>query len=285
MRTRVSFIADTHAGSDTGLFVGDSIATPNGSDIHPTPASRWLAGLFHEHLQAEAEAAKDHDRHVLVFVGDVCDGGLHHKNLNHYHADPSVEKMLARRIVEAACEALDPDLIFVVLGSSSHVGHGGEREEAVGSWLVAKYGEKVQRPDEHRFGWGRIKAEWGGVKFDVKHEGRMGRLEVTRESYFVRNAAEIYLSYAMYEGVDWIPDVAVRAHNHKYVATAPVAPHKRGVQAFGLPCYQLSTYWANQKFETTPDVGMLGLTCEAGRVRDVFAQVVTPRTEEPVWTP
>lgn len=284
-RWRVSVFGDTHAGSDAGLMVSDKVKSTNGAEHGISPASKWLREFFLRHLEREAEAAKDHDMKVVVIMGDVCDGGFHHKNLNHYSLDPTVERQIALDIVETAVEALEPDLIFSLLGSGSHVGNAGEREEAVGSWLAGRYGDRFQRPNDYRYGWGRVKAEWGGVRFDCKHEGRMGRLENTRESYFVRAMEEVYQSYVKYKDVDWVPDVALRAHNHKFVQTPDVAPHKRGLLGFGLPCYQLDTYWANQKFETRPDIGMLGLTCQDGMVRDRFPQVEHPIHREPVWKP
>ena len=285
MRVRLTCIADTHAGSTVGLAPPGPIPHPEGLEISPTPASRWLWSIYQRHLEQEAEAAKDHDVRALVFVGDLMDGLMHHGQVQLYHPEPSVERWITQRVAEAAVEVIDPTHIFVILGTPSHVGQMGASEERIGSWLVDRYGDKLQRPDEHRYGWGRLRAEFGGVRFDVTHHGKMGRLPHTRESYHKRYAFDVWSSHAMYRGVDWVPDVAIRGHLHKYADSGPVAPHRRGTRAFALPCYQMGTDWVRRMaVEEAADIGMLGLTATGGRLADVHPQVVYPKVEEPVWT-
>lgn len=286
MRIRLTAISDTHAGSTTGLAPKTGIAHPEGITISASPTSAWLWDLYTQHLEAEAAAAKDHDARALVFVGDIMDGGMHHGNVQLYHPHASVEKWISEKVVDHAVDILAPEYIFVVLGTPSHVGKGSASEESVGKALAAQHGAKLQRPDEHRYGWGVLRMELAGVPFDIRHHGKTGNLPHTRRSYAARFAEDIWSSQAMYGneiGSQW---VAIRAHKHKYNDTGQPPPHRKGVRLFSMPCYQMSTEWARSRsFEEQPDIGMLGLTCEGGRLRDVFPQVVCPQPMEPVWTP
>lgn len=300
MRFRLTSIADTHAGSTVGLAPRTGVPHPEGANMEATPASRWLWDFYEQHLENERAASRDHDGHALVFVGDIMDGGMHHGNVQLYHPNPVVEKWLSEKVVETAVEALEPDYIFVVLGTDSHVGKGSANEESVGKALAAKHGEHVyrkgqapgesgrglQRPDENRYGWGVLEMNFAGIPFDIRHHGKLGQLPHTRESYQKRFAFDVWSSRAMYGVQPANQWVAIRAHRHKFADSGPVPPHKSGVRLFSLPCYQLSSDWARSKaFEEQPDIGMLGITVQDGILRDVFPQVTYPKIAEVTWTP
>lgn len=286
MRVRLTCIADTHAGSTVGLAPTGGIPHPEGMTISTTPTSEWLWGIYTAQLARESEAARQHDLRCLVFNGDIMDGGMHHGNIQLYHPHPSVEKWISGRIVDEAVAILEPDYIFIVLGTPSHVGANGSHEESVGKALAAEHGDKLQRPSEHRYGWGVLPMELAGVHLDIRHHGKLGRLPHTRESYQKRYAFDVWSSQALYGAQPAESWVAIRAHRHKYADSGPVAPHKRGVRLFSMPCFQLSTDWARKMaFEEAPDIGMLGLTLQDGQVRDVYPQVVYPKVEEPTWRP
>lgn len=287
---RLSFVGDTHTGSTVGLAPRNGVPHPEGITIPATPTSRWLWDHYDRMLEAEAEEVKDEspDRHALIFTGDIMDGGMHHGQRQLYHPDASVEKWISERVVETAVDALMPDYIFVILGTPSHVGKGGAAEESVGKALAGKYGEKLMRPSEYRYGWPMLRLNCGTEAepywVDIRHHGKMGQLPHTRESYHKRYAFDIWSSQAMYkEGVP--AQLAIRAHRHKYSDTGPVPPHKRTTRAIALPCFQLSTEWAMQMaFEEFPDIGMVGATIRKGR-EYIFPQVVYPKMEAYTCSP
>lgn len=285
MKVRLSVIADPHAGSTVGLAPDEPIPHPEGATISPTASSRWLWSHFVEHLEREAEAAKDHDLKVLIFNGDLVDGLMHHGNLQLYHPNGSVERWIAERILHEAMSTIYPDRVVLVLGTPSHVGKMGAREESLGRALDAQWPGRMIRP-EHRCGWHAWLADFDGLLVDVRHHGKMGRLPHTRESYHKRYAFDVWASRALYKG-QTPPGLAIRSHLHKYADSGAVPPHKNGTRVIGTPCYQLGTEWVGQMaIEEPPDVGMIGLTIAHGQVRDVFPQIVTPTIGgADIWQP
>lgn len=287
MKWRWSLVADLHAGSTVGLAPTGGIPHPEGATLATTPTSEWLWGHYIEMLEREARERDETnpDRHGLVLVGDLTDGGMHHGQTQLYHPDPSVEKWIAQQVVDAALDILGPDYIIIVRGTPSHVGKGSSNEESIGKTLATVHGEKLVRPDEHRYGWQVFRADCDGFLMDVRHHGKLGQLPHTRESYHKRYGFDIWSSQAMYK--DGRPaDLAVRAHRHKYSDTGPVAPHKRGTRAIALPCWQLSTDWAySRAFEEFPDIGLCGVVVTDGELREVRPQVVYPTLEHATWMP
>lgn len=290
MKWRLSLIADTHAGSTVGLAPRNGVPHPEGMTIPATPTSLWLWDHYEQMLEQEAADTKEvaPDRHALIFVGDIMDGGMHHGQVQLYHPNAGVEKWISEQVVEAAVDALNPDHILIVLGSMSHVGQGSAAEESVGKSLAAMYGERLVRPSEFRYGWPMLRTNLGTEAepyvIDVRHHGKLGQLPHTRESYHKRYGFDIWSSQAMYK--DGEPaQLAIRAHRHKYSDTGPVAPHKRTTRAIALPCFQLSTDWAYGKaFEEFPDIGLVGITVRNGR-EYVDPQVVYPQMEAMTWHP
>lgn len=285
MRTRLTVISDTHTGSTVGLAPPEPIPHPEGFTISASRSSQWLWGHYTRHLIEESFEAVNHEKHILIFNGDIMDGGMHHGQIQLYHPEGEVEAWLAFRAVQEAVDVLDPDHIVIVLGTPSHVGQMGKLEETVGKKIEAEYPGKLVRP-EHRYGWHIFRMEASGVLVDVRHHGRMGRLPHTRESYQKRYAFDVWSSQAMYG--DRVPaQLALRAHNHKWADSGPVPPHRNGTRVLSGPCYQMSTEWAvKMAFEDPPDIGMYGVTLEEGRVKDVFPQIVVPQINEGVvWTP
>lgn len=289
MRWRLSLISDTHAGSLVGLAPRQGIPHPDGLTISSSPTSSWLWRVFENHLDREAGEveAGNFDRHALIFVGDIMDGGMHHGTTQLYHPDPAVESWIAQQIVERAVEVLRPDHIFVVLGTPAHVGKNGSREESVGKALAARYGDKLARPNDTRYGWHILRMDLDGTLVDIRHHGKLGQLPHTRESYQKRYAFDVWSSQAMYTA--GVPaQLAIRAHRHKYVDSGPVPPHKRTTRLISMPCYQLGTEWVQRMaIEEPADIGMVGISVRDGRVSDVFPQVVFPKLQMEVatWTP
>lgn len=283
---RLHFIADTHAGSTVGP-APETIPHPEGASISCTPTSRWIREHYVNHLDREAEETKEQapDETILIFNGDIMDGLMHHNQVQLYHPEPQVEKWLSEWVVEQAIAALEPDYIFIVLGTPSHVGRMGSSEESVGKALAAQYGDRIQRPDEYRYGWPMLRLHLDGHVTDIRHHGKLGQLPHTRESYQKRYAFDVWSSQAMYK--DGQPaNLAVRAHRHKYADSGPVPPHKQTTRLISLPCYQMSNDWAmSRAFEEWPDIGMCGVTLKDGQVRDVFPQVVYPTMEDRTWSP
>ena len=286
MRYRLSVISDTHTGSTVGLAPPDGIPHPEGFTIESSPVSRWLWGFYQQHLEREAKEANGADKHILIFNGDVMDGGMHHGQHQLYHPAKAVERWISMEVVTEAVRWLDPDHIVVVKGTPSHVGKLGASEESIGSKLCDMYPTQYVRPDEFRYAFDVFRADLDGLLLDVRHHGKMGLLPHTRESYQKRYAVDIFHSSAHYKG-HRAPDLALRAHKHKYADSGPVPPHKHGTRLISSPCYQMATEWVQKvAIEDPADIGMVGVEIRDGRVADVFPQVVSPQPAGgKVWTP
>lgn len=285
MQVRLSVVSDTHTGSTVGLAPAGGIPHPEGFTIEASPTSRWLWGIYQQHLEAEASAAADHDVHVLVFNGDIMDGGMHHGQVQLYHPESSVERWISEAVVDEAVRWLDPDHIVIVLGTPSHVGKMGSSEESIGKALDAKHPGTLIRPDEFRYGWHEWVAEFDGFRVNAKHHGRMGRTPRTRDSYLRMYAEDIFISHVQFGQRP--PDLALRGHNHQYGDTGTFGPHRNGVRVIAGPCYQMATeYIFRRAIESPPHIGMYGVSITDGRVSDVFPQIVTPAPNlGEVWTP
>jgi len=285
MKVRLSVISDTHTGSTVGLAPASGIPHPEGFTMEASPTSRWLWELYQKHLEREAEAADGHDCHILVFQGDIMDGGMHHGQVQLYHPEASVERWISEAVVDEAVRWLDPDHIVIVLGTPSHVGKMGRAEESIGKALDAKHPGKLLRPDEFRYGWWEWAAEFDGFRVQAKHHGKIGRTPRTQQSYLRMYAEDIFIS-AIKHG-HRPPDLALRAHNHQYGDTGVPGPHERAVRVISGPCYQMRTeYIFRRAIEGPPHIGQYGVSITDGRVSDVFPQVIAPAPNGgAVWTP
>ena len=287
MKARIHALGDTHCGSTVGLAPDEPIPHPEGMTMEPTPASRWLWGHFRRQLELErADAVEDGcESSILLLMGDLADGLMHHGNIQLYHPEKAVEKWIARRVIQEAIEILDPDAIALVLGTPSHTGKMGGREEDIGAFIDSEWPGRLVRPDDRRYGWHKFRFAVDGLLVDARHHGKLGLLPHTRESYQRRYAFDVWSSQAMYR--DGVPaDIAFRAHKHKYVDSGVVPSHKKMTRLISMPCYQLGTEWvAKMAIEDPPDIGCVGLTIKDGRDGAVYENIVNPKLpdQEEAW--
>lgn len=288
MTWHICATGDWHCGSIFGLVTPDTITLPNGGTIAPSASGLWLHEAFTRHLGACAEHAATHnaDRRVMLLNGDLVDGGMHHGTVELYHPDDAVEKDIAHRVIAHAFDVYKPTEVFLISGTPSHVGRSAGREESLASFIASEWPGLLQVPPSGlRKTWGVLRLLLGGVLFDVRHHGKLGRLPHTRESYHKRAAFDMWSSQAMYKNAD-AADVAIRSHLHKYSDSGPVAPHKNGTRAFALPCYQLGGEFIRKLgLEEMADIGMLGLVAKGGRLRDPLPLIDYPSLPEDTWAP
>lgn len=287
VKARIHAFGDTHCGSTVGLAPNQPIPHPEGATIEPTPASRWLHDQFIRQIEAEKKdtEAQGCDRSILLLMGDLVDGLMHHGQIQLYHPEGAVEKWIAREIVREAMEILDPDHVGLVLGTPSHVGKMGGKEEDIGAFLDAHWPGRVVRPNDRRYGHHVFRFVSDGCLVDARHHGKMGRLPHTRDSYQKRYAFDVWSSQAMY--IEGKPaTLAFRAHRHQYADSGPVPSFRHGTRLISLPCYQLGTEWVTKMaLEDPAHIGMVGVTIDDGRPRDPYETIVIPTLpgEDQAW--
>ena len=106
--------------------------------------------------------------------------------------------------------------------------------------------------------WWQLRAEFGGVRFDVAHHppGGGGRMPWTRGNFANRLAAQTFYEYS--ERGEKPPHLLVRGHVHRPGDSYDAAP----IRALILPSWQLSTAYGYRIGGGALPVGGAFVVCE-----------------------
>jgi hypothetical protein len=201
----VAGVADLHSNSTTGLYNPDMVVLGK----RPHDASAFQAKLWKEcwleFWQRVARAKKEHKLPVVgVFNGDIIDVAPKVGKL--ISSKPSVAKAIAMFNLEPALEVAD--VVFLVAGTDWHTGEEADHEEDLAMMIGAEPDRKGGRAV-----WRHLKAQWGGLLWDVIHHPatKWGRpwtkaAAVAREGEIVRRRSQ--------DVGEPVPDIVVRAHVH-----------------------------------------------------------------------
>jgi hypothetical protein len=118
------------------------------------------------------------------------------------------------------------DRLYVIRGTTVHVGKAGQNEEMIGRELKA-----VQTPNG-AYSWWTLDLDVAGVPFSFAHHGSLGRLPWTRGNMAKRLAIEIEL--ACYRSGKTVPKFALRGHRHQFSDSGMDAP----VRVLFAPAWQ-----------------------------------------------
>jgi hypothetical protein len=165
---------------------------------------------------------------------------------------------------QAALDVLEPvravskNFIFT-RGTDAHVGDSGWYEEAIAR-SVAMLGCNVLKSQEGNYSHWILRADIGGVGFDIAHHGPMGRLPWTAANLLLRTAIEIELSYFR-AGME-PPAFAIRNHNHRFGDSSFNAP----VRVLANGAWQgLSSFVNKVAPGATPQVGGIIFSIKQGQ--------------------
>jgi hypothetical protein len=212
--------------------------------------------------------AAQHDAHIIAVVnGDIIEG-VHHRT-SQLHTVNTNEH---RRIAYAALEPLIKlsEQVYIVRGTPSHTGPSGKHEEAFGEDIGAVM-------DDNRHSWWHLPLDVNGVRFDISHHGRMGRLPHTKPNALNGLAIATIAEYSM--SGDKPPHVVIRSHLHQFADSGLNYP----TRVIATPGWQLITGYVHKVAPgSIADTGGLIFVCYPGGTYDLDVVRFRPKRRKPV---
>ena len=269
-------VSDLHAGSVTAVCPPRPIELDSGSHYIPNKVQKWLYKQW-EHSWGEffprmLDLYKP-DKVELLLNGDMQDGDHHgsHEIISNLEG---IHYRIAHELLEAGPMKHEFDGIHVVRGTPAHVGKGGGMEEGLARTLKKQHGYPIiDDPDTVTASSTVRRIKRGGQLIDCRHHGRMGKREHTKDSYIRLYAHDIWETHV--RSGDRPPDLAIRAHNHRYIDSGRI--HDLATRVVGLPCWQMPTEWIHRvAIESLPDIGMCVFIIRDGRVLEPEPMLYKP---------
>lgn len=271
----LAVISDVHAGGSTSLCP-PTIPLDDGGTYRESKAQRWLWDNYCDYWRRIAAERDRLDAELYVVInGDLVEG-QHHGTTQLVSGNPNSQALVW---TECAAQflALKPDRIVVVRGTGAHDGTAGCNTEKIADGLWRDKRPVIRDPDTNTASWWHWRAEIQGVRVDVTHHGRMGRLPRTRGSQLVLYAWDICDEHVASGHVP--PHLAFRAHNHKRGDTGTVCP----VRVVATGAWQLGTEHVHKvAADSLADIGGAYVTIADGEY-DVHHVAYQP--ERPIWRP
>ena len=250
MKDIVVCAGDLHCGSTVGLCPPEGLELDDGGLYEPNKSQHWLWNNWEEawgvikSLKRKNKKAKLH----LILNGDLIDGD-HHRTTQIASGLTGVHMQCAIESLRVPL-ALKPTSIHILRGTPSHVGRAGGVEEGIARALKGQGWKVIEDPDTGNSSSYARTIQIGGVRFDVKHHGRMGRRAHTKGPYMRWYAQDIFFNHLM-DG-DTPPDVAIRSHYHQFADSGHI--HKVTTRAVALPAWQLATEYVHRVAESLADI-------------------------------
>ena len=197
MKHIVVCFGDTHCGSTVGLCPPEGIPLDDGGLYMPNRGQEWLWNNWEE-AWAKIKSLKRKHRQAklhLVLNGDLTDGD-HHRTTQIATGHEGVHVHCAMEVLRVPL-ALKPDSIHILRGTPAHVGRAGGMEEGLAKALKGQGWKVIEDPDTGNASSYHRLIKFGGLTFDVKHHGRMGRRAHTKGPYIRWYAQDIFFNYLM----------------------------------------------------------------------------------------
>lgn len=248
----VAVVSDIHSGSKVAVCPPRITLDEGDSYV----ANKWQLWLWNNWLDywknVKLARGKGKKRLPLVVVinGEITDGDHHRTTQGIAPRSISDRFKIAIETLNPMLD-LNPDEIYVIRGTETHSGKGGEEDE-----LIAKDISAVQSHTES-FSWWHLPLEVKNILFDIAHHGKTGNLPWTGASAVVRYAVE--LSYYYLSRGHRLPDLAIRSHKHKSYDSYDNAP----IRVITTCGWQYPTSFIHKIAPgQMPDIGGLIFTCQ-----------------------
>lgn len=250
----VLFIADTHINSTFGLCKPGARAD-DGNSVQLNTVQKWLWYTW-EHFLDEAFDLMEGCNKTLVLDGDIIELDSKNRSWQTMTKNPSTTLTYGIEVLEPVVSRVDT--LFILRGTEAHTGKSAWGEEELAKDLGAEVCEETDT-----FSWWHLRADFGGVSFDVAHHYPMGHLPWTYGNAANKLAATTMIEYAEWDEAP--PDVVIRAHNHRF------ADSGRTLKTRGmfLPCWQYHTAYLHRlgKPNARPHIGGCVFICEDGEYK------------------
>ena len=263
MATLLAVVSDTHINSTVGL-IRPQIQLDDGGTYKASKSQRQLWAWWLDYWENVPKA----DRTIGIFAGDIVEGDTKKRSNQVISRNRSAVLSMAIDTLEPALDVCDS--VYIIRGTSAHVGKSGELEELLAQDITtAVHAEETAS-------WWYLEAVCEGVKFFAAHHTTMGRLPWTFANAANRNALEAFYYYTNLGKLP--PQILMYAHNHLFANSG------RGnypSQCFHLPAWQLSTSYTNRKPLGLADIGGLFIICKDGDY-SWQKKIYTPTTSK-IW--
>ena len=266
-----TIVSDLHTNSTVGICP-PNIQLDDGGTYRQSKIQKWFWRNWLDTWQKYKDIkARENLPLVLIVNGDAGDGD-HHDTPQIITRNPTTQLRIA---VDTLKPALDvADVIIIIRGTEVHVGKN--------AWIEEKLAEDIGAfpCNDEMHSWWHLYAEFGGVTFDVKHHPESGSMRPwTAGGEANRIAAILTYNYAL-SGMR-PPDVAFRAHKHKFLDSGTTHP----TRVFATPAWQFSTAFVHRigAGGDPPRCGSVYLICRDGKyVPDVIDYQVKRSKPVPV---
>ena len=236
----IAWTSDQHCGSTVGLCP-PKVRLPEGGNYEESKPQAWMWERWID-FWGKVERIRRREKAILYcgYNGDLYEGD-HHGTKQIVSRDSHVQSYIADTVFNVP-RKLKPKYQFVVRGTECHV---GSAEEDRAAWMKAQ-----KDPVTGNWSHWHLRQEINGVRFDVKHHGRIGTRPWTRSNPVSMLAFNIWAEHAERELP--YPHVAIRSHFHTS-ADSGDAYKTRVIQ---LPAWQLKTAHAHKVVaENIADIG------------------------------
>lgn len=240
--------SDEHTNSTLGLMPPEGVKLDEGNPVLPNKPQLWMWEKwldFHEGLNQWRRELKA--KLVYVNNGDAADGN-HHNTTQIVTGNEESQAYIAQRVFSVP-KGLKPDAIYVVRGTTVHVGEGGASEEALGKWLGAK-----RDPESDLWSVWHLRLQYHGVEIDFQHHCSVGGLPWTRAGGVAR-LAFAHMAERWEAGLK-PADIIIRSHKHVHGDSG--FAHK--TRAIITPAWQLKTAFAHKVAPNSiASIGSIGI--------------------------
>lgn len=207
MTALVAAAGDPHTNSTYGLSIAQ-VELDNGAYYQASPSQKAILKAWTQFW----EIVKHKKEQLGAECYAVIDGDLVDDN-SHDSCDPITRNRSV--IIDHACTLMLPvrevaDYLFIVRGTEAHTGGHGEMEETIAKELGAQRNTLTNRSS-----WWFLPLEVEGVLWDVAHHtNTFSRRPWTVDAAAERQSAILRAEYL--ERGERVPNMAIRAHNHKW---------------------------------------------------------------------
>lgn len=276
----IAVISDLHAGSTVGLCGAQGPRLDDGQVIQPSKLQQWLWNNYLAYWGRVREVVMTHGASLTVVCnGDAVDGPNHHGTTQSMSVGKDAQSYIAHSLFQPI-EAAQPERVFLVRGTTSHVGEAGGDEESLAASLAHSNRLPIKRdPTTHLWTHQILLLDPHGVRIDFRHHASVGGLPWTAPGAIARLAFRIWVEH-MERG--WpAPDLAIRSHLHHYRDSFDA--HR--TRAIVTPAWQAKSNYAHQKVtETISDFGGLIVVVPPVGRYTVEAVLFEPERIQP-WRP
>lgn len=268
MKQAVVLIADTHFNS-TKSICKPGFVTDDGNSHELSKTQRWLWETWERCLDEIEEVTSEYHKNIIL-LGDVVEIDGKYRSWQMLSRNPADILRLSEEILEPVVAMSDD--FFVLRGTEAHTGKSAWAEEE-----IARDFSAVQDTDTGMNSWWHLRAEFGGVKFDLAHHASMGQLQWTYGNSAMKLSYETMSYY--YDWYEAPPDIVARAHNHRFADSGLTYD----TRAFFLPCWTYATSYLHRigKANARPHIGALVFLCEDSKY-DIVPLLYRPK-REPIW--